>query len=262
MQFEITQKILLTITGVVCLAAFFFGFNLISSGRKSPYFRIRQRRITQGWQMIGFSVVLGLIFFLIFNYWKSATEIVFPPTPTPTLTATITLTPSLTPLPSATKTVSPSPTSSQTLPPGVKPSWTPTITNTPLPTKTPSNTRTPFPRDTPTRTPPFTSTMKPSLTPAPANTHAPTPTITPSRTIAPTSTMRVYATRTPVITPTKTLGAAAAESFRSPLDRLSVDLQGNLAKLKAPSRSISFEWLSGLFSGMVQATILAINQYF
>ncbi|MFQ5812989.1 MAG: hypothetical protein ACE5I2_07355, partial [Anaerolineae bacterium] len=77
------------------------------------------------------------------------------PTPTPTLTPTVTPTPTETPTP----TITPTPTG------------TPTTTSTPMPTGTPTAT------STPTLTPTLTPTPTSTTTPTPSPTVTPTPTI-------------------------------------------------------------------------------------
>ena len=52
-------QILFYLTGILSLIALLIGFNLIQSGRKSPYYRIRQRRISDGWKALMISLVLG-----------------------------------------------------------------------------------------------------------------------------------------------------------------------------------------------------------
>lgn len=76
------------------------------------------------------------------------------PTPTPSVTPTLSLTPSITPTQTPTSTVCPglTPTATQTptLTPSITPTNTPTLTKTP--TVTPTNTQTPS--NTPSETPP------------------------------------------------------------------------------------------------------------
>ena len=141
------------------------------------------------------------------------------PTPTPTITPTITptpsITPTITPTPSITPTITPTPsitptitpthtvTPTRTVTPTITPTNTPTITFTPTitPTITPTATITPTVTRTPTNTP--TVTVTPSVTP----TETVTPTITPTVTKTPTNTptMTVTPTITPTITPTETV---------------------------------------------------------
>ena len=100
------------------------------------------------------------------------------PTPTPTVTATVTKTPTntqtQTATPTNTQTQTSTPTNTQTQ------TATPTNTETSTPTVTPTNTETPT--NTPTQTPTNTET------PTPTNTETPTPTVTPTNTETPTNT--------------------------------------------------------------------------
>lgn len=89
------------------------------------------------------------------------------PTPTPTITPTITPTPSITP--TTTPTPSITPTLTQT------PTETPSVTSSPTVTPTVTSTQGALPSETPTSTP--TNTPTPSITPT--NTLTPTPTPTP-----------------------------------------------------------------------------------
>ena len=119
---------------------------------------------------------------------SNKSQVIFTPTPTPTITPTQTPTPTVTP----TQTITPSVTPTNT----VTPSITPTITLTP--SMTPS--QTPTPSITPTITP--TITLTPSITP--------TITFTPSSTPLPTPTPTGTPASTPTPTPTPTPLAAGA----------------------------------------------------
>lgn len=107
-------------------------------------------------------------------------------TSTPTVTPTISLTPTNTVTPSITKTITPS----VSISPSITPSITETPTNTPTISITPSVT--PTISETPTITP--TISITPSITP--------TISVTPS--ISPTNTLTPSTTRTPQPTPTVT----------------------------------------------------------
>jgi hypothetical protein len=91
-------------------------------------------------------------------------------TPTPTVTLTISLTPTLTPTPTVTRTSTVTPTVTPTI------SITPTITVTPTSTPTPTISITPSVTQTQTITP--TISITPTLSPTPTLT--PTPSITPT----------------------------------------------------------------------------------
>ena len=119
---------------------------------------------------------------------SNKSQVIFTPTPTPTITPTQTPTPTVTP----TQTITPSVTPTNT----VTPSITPTITLTP--SITPS--QTPTPSITPSITP--TITLTPSITP--------TITFTPSTTPQPTPTPTGTPASTPTPTPTPTPLAVGA----------------------------------------------------
>jgi hypothetical protein len=150
----------------------------------------------------------------------------YPPTPTPTLSATLTPTPTptltptntttLTPTSTTTDTPTPTPTTTSTNTPTLTPTLTPTITstNTPTLTSTPTPTITSTNTPTLTSTPTVTSTNTPTLTqtltntPTLSSTNTPTPTntptITPTRTSTPTLTQTLTPTPTTTLTPTAT----------------------------------------------------------
>jgi hypothetical protein len=118
----INTAILLAIIGLII--SIWTGVRSIQSGRKLLYFRLRQQRISFGWRMIGFGVGLaGLIFFLG-RFGEPMIYSIYEPSPTPSLTVTITLSPTITMTPTIT--------------------LTPTITDTPSVSDTPTVTSTPF----------------------------------------------------------------------------------------------------------------------
>ena len=135
-----------------------------------------------------------------------------PPTPTPSVTATQTQTPFVTPTTSPTTTPTPSITASQTSTPtpsitasqtpSVTPTLTPSITasatNTPTPSITASQTSTPTPSITASQT----MTPTPSITASATNT--PTPSVTATQTQTQTQTNTPTTTTTLTSTPTQT----------------------------------------------------------
>ena len=130
------------------------------------------------------------------------------PSITPSITTTPSITPSITPTRSSTVTPSLTPTNTPTTTNTVTPSATNTLTPTLTPTVTPSTTNTPTvtssATNTPTTTPSATNTLTPTVTPSATNTL--TPTITPSATNTPTttSTSTVTPSATNTLTPTLT----------------------------------------------------------
>lgn len=119
---------------------------------------------------------------------------VFPPLyPSPTPTMTPSVTPTNTPTPSVTATNTGTPTQTPTNTETPTPTTTTTLTSTP--TNTPTNTQTGTAAETPTPTPTNTQTGTAAETPTPTNTE--TPTNTPSNT--PTSSPGSTPTPTPTI---------------------------------------------------------------
>jgi hypothetical protein len=130
------------------------------------------------------------------------------PSPTPSITPSISVTPSITPSISVTPSITPSISVTPSITPSISvtPSITPSISVTPsitpsisvTPSITPSETPTPTPTVTTSSTPTVTPTI--SLTPSITPTISLTPSITPSET--PTLTPTVTSSNTPSITPT------------------------------------------------------------
>jgi hypothetical protein len=137
------------------------------------------------------------------GYWNSWIDNSPTPTPTQTVTPSITNTPTITVTPSITNTPTITVTPTNTLTP----------TNTQTPTVTPTNTLTPTNTQTPTVTP--TNTITPSNTVTPTNTQ--TPTFTPTNTITPTNSLTpsITPTRTltPTVSPTTTIGRTFSQAF-------------------------------------------------
>ena len=88
------------------------GIRTIQAGNKLLFFRKRRDLVVRGWRMIGFSVFLGGLAFLINRYAEPVAYQIFPPSPTVTLTSTVTetstvtLTPTISPTPTITPTIS------------------------------------------------------------------------------------------------------------------------------------------------------------
>lgn len=140
---------------------------------------------------IGVDTPLAQLATIVSGPWESCSQCLLPttPTPTPTLTPTISLTPTKTP----TSTVTPSLTAT----------ITPTVTSTPTVTITPTKTVTATNTPTITVTPTFTqtNTLTPSVTPTKTVTPTVTLTSTPTKTVTPTATP----TKTPTPTPSPTV---------------------------------------------------------
>lgn len=118
----VETAVLLAVVGGFLLA--WAGYQSIRSGSRLTFFRLRQQRVTGGWLQIFFGVgLLGLAYFLGM-YGEPVAYQYFPPSPSPSLSPTITQIPTITLTPTI--------------------SLTPTITETPSITDTPTITPTPF----------------------------------------------------------------------------------------------------------------------
>jgi type VI secretion system secreted protein VgrG len=117
----IASVILAILIGVLSMRS---GIRSIQSARKLTFYRLRRQRNRTGWRLL----ILG-VFTLAFSIWlgrfgEPIAYQYFPPSPTNSLTPSITPIPSITPTPTIT--------------------LSPTITNTPSVTDTPTSTSTPF----------------------------------------------------------------------------------------------------------------------
>lgn len=108
---------------LIAVLSFFQGLRSIRNARGLPFFRMRREKIVRGWRLLGWSVLLVFLAWLLNTQAEPIVYRFYPPTITPTLTSTITLTPtiSLTPTITLTPSITPSPAVS----------YTPTITPTP-----------------------------------------------------------------------------------------------------------------------------------
>ena len=100
------------------------GIQALRSGRKIPYYRLKQERIVHGWRLFFLGVLLALAAYWMGSYGEPTVYMFYKPSVTPSLTPTITL------------------TLTTTLTPTVTP--TPSITLTPAISNTPPFTSTPF----------------------------------------------------------------------------------------------------------------------
>ncbi len=96
----VITALILTLLGV--LLSVWSGIQAISAGRRTPFFRIRQKQVASGWRLIGLAMLLAVFAVILARYAEPAADRIYPPTPTasrtPTmaLTATITLTSTIT----------------------------------------------------------------------------------------------------------------------------------------------------------------------
>lgn len=117
----VTLIVLILLGAVVCVWG---GVRAIRKGRKVSYYRLRQRQVAAGWWTIVFAFALAMGGVLLGQFGEPTIYQYFPPSPSPTLTGTVTFTPTI----SLTSTISLTPTITGT--PAV--SYTPTITVTPF----------------------------------------------------------------------------------------------------------------------------------
>lgn len=137
------------------------------------------------------------------GYTNSFVRVVEAPTPTPTpsITPTISVTPSITPTITETPAITPTPSQTET------PAVSPEASNTPTPTPT----VTPTVTDTPTATPTPTITDTPTETPTPTTTD--TPTSTPTPTVTPTLSSTPTPTATPTATPNVSINLSGTTQY-------------------------------------------------
>lgn len=109
---------------LAALLFFRFGIRSIQSARKLTFYRLRNQRMSGGWRMLVTGVFLLLFATWLGRFGEPIAYRYFPPSPTASLTRTITPVPSITLSPTIT--------------------LTPTITDTPSVTDTPSITPTPY----------------------------------------------------------------------------------------------------------------------
>jgi hypothetical protein len=126
-MFELTIDRIVQLLALVFVLAFALtlgsGWLQIRSARRLPFFMLRRKRIGQGWRLILFSVIIGLIAFFTQIFGRQVAYTIVPPTPSLTPTETITPTASITTTPTSSPIPSITPTPTITL--------TPTITPTP-----------------------------------------------------------------------------------------------------------------------------------
>lgn len=118
----VQTAIFLTIVGVAL--SIWLGIQSIRMGRKIPYYRLKQERVSQGWQLLILALFLILATYWLTQYGEPVAYTFYPPSVTPSPTPSITPTPTISPIPSIT--------------------LTPTISNTPSVSDTPTASSTPF----------------------------------------------------------------------------------------------------------------------
>ena len=126
---------------IIALISMWSGIHDIQSARKMTFFRLRSQRIAGGWRLFGVALVLAVLAIALPVFGEPVAYQYFPPSPT------ITLTPSLTPIPTIT--------------------LTPSITVTPSITTTPAQTTTFTPTSTPFLPLPVLALFQSNITPNP-----------------------------------------------------------------------------------------------
>ncbi|HUH97107.1 MAG TPA: hypothetical protein VLZ89_07100 [Anaerolineales bacterium] len=119
------QSGFIAIAGILALSALISlwgGIHDIQSARRMTFFRLRRQRIAGGWRLLGLAVILAAFAVALPVFGEPVAYLYFPPSPT------ITLTPSLTPVPTITLTPSITPTPSITITPAQTATFTPTST--------------------------------------------------------------------------------------------------------------------------------------
>ena len=95
---------------IVALISIRIGIRDIQSARKLTFFRLRQRRLVAGWRLMGFALFLAALALALPMFGEPVAYEYFPPSPTITVTPSITPIPSITLTPSLTLTPSITPT--------------------------------------------------------------------------------------------------------------------------------------------------------
>ncbi|HUI87526.1 MAG TPA: hypothetical protein VLX61_02250 [Anaerolineales bacterium] len=126
---------------VMALISIWSGIHDIQSARRMTFFRLRRQRIAGGWRLLALAVILVLLALALPVFGEPIAYQYFPPSPTITLTPSITLIPTVT--------------------------LTPSITSTPSITVTPAQTATFTPTTTPALPVSFLAMFQSSVTPDP-----------------------------------------------------------------------------------------------
>lgn len=110
---------ILVFLGIAAVISLVMAVKSIKAGHKLLFYQKRQLLIYHGWRLV--LLALGLIFagFLVFRFAEPVVYRYFPPSPTVTLTPTITITPTVTNTPSMTYTPTITLTLSQTYTPSL-----------------------------------------------------------------------------------------------------------------------------------------------
>ena len=116
----------IALTAMAVIAAYFSvrtGLRIFRSASKLKYYSLRRQRAADGWKLVALSLLLvGFAYWLPFH-GEPLAYIYFPPSPSPSLTPTITPTPTITSIPSITltPTITDTPSVTDTLTPTASP---------------------------------------------------------------------------------------------------------------------------------------------
>ena len=94
-MFELSIDRIVQLLAIVVLFVFVLtlgsGWLQIRSARRLPFFMLRRRRVGQGWRLILFGILIGIVALFILIFGRQVAYTIVPPTPS--LTPTITITP-------------------------------------------------------------------------------------------------------------------------------------------------------------------------
>lgn len=96
MEIKPTIQAAIIMAGIGLLLLVVTGIRTIRAGQKLPFFQKRRMRVVEGWRLILFGFLLGILALLLNRYGEPVAYRYFPPSPTVTNTPTITLTPTIT----------------------------------------------------------------------------------------------------------------------------------------------------------------------
>jgi len=114
-----TMKVILAIIAIVIVISLVMAVRSIKAGHKLMFYQKRQMLVYRGWRLILFSILLVGVGFVLSRFGEPMVYRYFPPSPTITLTPTVTQTPTITLTPSMTFTPTITLTLSQTYTPAL-----------------------------------------------------------------------------------------------------------------------------------------------
>ena len=112
-----TSVILTAVLGILCL---FLGIRGLINARNMRFYRMRRDRIVRSWRQVFLALVLIALSFGLNTYAEPLAYSFYPPSPTPTITPSITNTPTISLTPSSTETEGVNPITLVILSPAVR----------------------------------------------------------------------------------------------------------------------------------------------